>query len=453
MKRFLPFIIVGLVLFLVLSIVLVLFFSRKKAPGPVVLHYLGLWDPEAINPLKEEYQKKNPNIIIEYEQKNASSYFSFLNKALGEKNGPDLFWSHSGWLPVLGSHLASLPDEIYSSSEFEKTFYPLVKESLKSNGSYRGIPLEIDGLALVYNKTLLKAKGFDSPPKDLDSLVNMASVITNYDDRGKIKTAGVALGSSKNVDYFSEIVGQLLLQNKVSFIKDKKNFLASNSSLDGRNLGADALLVYLNFASKYKVWEAILPPSLEAFAQGKVAMAFFPAYKLAEISEIAKDKGVKLSFGVAPVPQVVESDPVSWGSYWANAVNAAGENQLEAWKFAKFLSEESALKKIFILETKIRGLGRAYPRVAMAAELTGDPLLAPYVKQAPFAKTWYLNSDTGEDLLNGKIVESFRKWLDLSATSDDQLGSIITIAKEIEPTLEKFGLSSALAPPGVPQSN
>src|SRR3989344_2212190 len=98
MKRFLPAIGVILSIFLVIGIFLVVVVvTRKSSSGPVVIRYVGLWDPEVVNPLKKEFQKSHPDIIIEYEQKDQGRYWSFLTKALGSKSPPDLFWWHSGW--------------------------------------------------------------------------------------------------------------------------------------------------------------------------------------------------------------------------------------------------------------------------------------------------------------------------------------------------------------------
>src|SRR3990172_10512088 len=74
-------------------------FSKKEEP--IFISYIGLWDPKIINPLKIEFQKQNPNITIEYEQKNQTLYFETLQNLLAGEEPPDIFWWHSGWGPML----------------------------------------------------------------------------------------------------------------------------------------------------------------------------------------------------------------------------------------------------------------------------------------------------------------------------------------------------------------
>ncbi|OGY29358.1 MAG: hypothetical protein A3F35_00290 [Candidatus Woykebacteria bacterium RIFCSPHIGHO2_12_FULL_45_10] len=442
MRKFLPYLIGFLLLVVgIVGALFLLYHKQQKESGPVVLHYVGLWDPDVINPLKLEYQKSHPNVIIEYEQKEKDRYFSYLDKALAGKNPPDLFWWHNGWGPVMAQKLASMPATTYSEADYEKIFYPITKADLKISGSYRGIPLEIDGLVLAYNKDLLAAKGLTTPPADLISLkTNYAPNLTVLDGTGQVVSGGVALGATNNVENFSEILGLFMLQNKVTFIKNRQNALAKNITLDGRNLAADALSVYNSFLYADKVWSKALPPSVEAFAEGKVAMIYLPAYRFVDLKDYLDQKNLKLNFGVSTVPQLVSSEPVTWGSYWAQGVAASSKHATQAWDFAKFLSEKASLRKLYGNETKIRKVGRAYPRVDMAKEQASDPLIFPFVTQAPYAKGWYLYSDGGDDQLNGKIVDIFAKRIAESPSGADQLGTINNITKDIQPILESFGL-------------
>ena len=68
-----------------------------KEEEPVFISYVGLWDPEVINPLKIEFQRQNPNVTIEYEQKNPDLFFETLKNLLGKERPPDIYWGHSGW--------------------------------------------------------------------------------------------------------------------------------------------------------------------------------------------------------------------------------------------------------------------------------------------------------------------------------------------------------------------
>ncbi len=399
-------IIVGLVIIVVEKEL----FSKKEEP--IFISYVGLWDPEIINSLKTEFQRQNPDITIEYEKKDPKLYFETLQNLLTQEKPPDIFWWHSGWGPMLKDNLAGIPEVILSVQKYEKTYYPVTRADVKIGGTYRGIPLEIDGLALVYNKKLLSAKELPKPPKTWSELQRVyIPALTKLDEKKNITSSAIALGTANNISNFSEIVGLLLLQNGVTFVKSGDINVHKSLALNGDNLGHKAIEFYTSFSKKPKVWGSTLPNSIRTFAKGKVAMIILPVYKLPSLQTQIKAAGDKVKFGVAKVPQPPNTPPVTWASYWLSGVSVKSEHQLESWRFVKFLSEPENLKKIFETESKIRKVGRVYPRVDMNKELRKDPLLSSYVAQAPFAKSWYFHSETFDNALNDRMIERLEELI------------------------------------------
>lgn len=416
------------------------FFSQEETP--TFISYVGLWDPEIINPLKIEYQKQNPNITIEYEQKEPELYFETLNNLLATDNPPDIFWWHSGWGPMLNNDLSAIPEDIISVQDYEKTYFPVTKADAKIGGAYRGVPLGIDGLALIYNKGLLSSKGFESPPKTWADLQRTyIPALNKFDKKKGILQSTIALGTENNISNFSEILGLLFLQNGVTFIKNGELKIHESVALNNDNLGQKTLDFYASFTKKTKDWDATLPNSIRAFAQGKVAMIILPSYKIPSLQSRIKATGSKVKFGVASVPQPPNVKPVTWGSYWLSGVSVKSDKQSESWKFIKFLSEPENLKKIFEKESKIRKIGRVYPRKDMSKELRKNALLAPYQSQAQFAKSWYLHSDTFDGALNDEMIEKLRELVSRMAqgkgSAKSNLNSFAPEAKEV---LSKYGV-------------
>ena len=73
--------------------------------------------------------------------------------------------------------------------------------------------LGIDGLALFYNEDILEEQGA-TPPSDWNTLRKLAYDITNVDPETKVITrAGAAIGTTGNIDHWSDILGLLILQN------------------------------------------------------------------------------------------------------------------------------------------------------------------------------------------------------------------------------------------------
>ena len=416
-------------------------FKRNSSPEPVFLKVVGFWEPEVFNTIKKEFQEKNPEVTIEYEQRQKDNYFATLKVDLAKKETtPDLFWWHSGWGPRLNKSLDALPTGVMSSSEYEKTFYPITKADMKLAGSYRGFPLEIDGLALLYNKAIFASTNFKEPPTTWASLRAVYGQALTIRDKQRILNSAIALGSVNNVENFSEILGLFLLQNDVEFIKSGKLNLLENESARGTNLVSDAVEGYLKFSKEDKIWDNTLPNSLEAFATGKTAMVILPLDKIHELLATVRKENLKLDFGVAPVPQLPDAEPVTWGSYWAVGVSKLSQEKAASWKLAQFLTTPETLRTVFKLESEKNDFGRAYPRMDMAREQTTNPYLAAYLTQAKTAKSWYLHSNTLDQGLNDSLVAEFKAVVAEIEKGRSTEGSLKDLEEKIAPILQKYGL-------------
>lgn len=418
-------------------------FKANNAPQPVFLKVVGFWEPAVFNALKKEFQEKNPEITIEYEQRQKENYLPALKSDLTkEQTTPDLFWWHSGWGPELFSNLESLPKDLMTSSEYEKIFYPITKTDLQMGSSYKGFPLEIDGLALLYNKKIFAAANFTSPPTTWSSLRQTYGQALTMRDKERILRSAIALGSVNNVENFPEILGLFLLQNDVKFIKDKKLNILDNENSAGTNLVSDAIEGYIKFSKEDKMWDNTLPNSIDAFASGKTAMIILPASKIPTLLVKVKKENLTLDFGVAPVPQLPEANTVNWGSYWSVGVSKWSQNKKPAWKLAQFLVTPEALRTVFKLESQIYGLGRPYPRVDMAKEQTTHPYLAAYVAQAASAKSWYLHSDTFDQGLNDNVISEFTTFVAEIEKGQSVNSLLKNLATKLSPILQKYNLIS-----------
>ena len=336
--------------------------------------------------------------------------------------------------------LAALPEDNVCNKEYEKTYYPITEADAKISGSYRGIPLGIDGLALIYNKKLFADNNLKKPPKTWSELKRVYLPALNiYEKKKGIVRSAIALGTAKNISNFSEIVGLMFLQNGTTFVKDGDIHINKTVSIEGENLGQKALKFYSSFTPL--IWDGTRPNSIRAFTKGEVAMIILPANKIPSLQSQIKATGNKVKFGVASVPQPPEVTPATWGSYWLSGVSAQSLHQREAWQFIKFLGEPENLRNIFKKEKEFRKIGRPYPRVDMEAELRSDPLLGPYVTQAKHAKSWYFHSGTGDSALNDEMIAELEKIITRSAekkgSPKNNLGGFAAKAKGIA---QKYGV-------------
>jgi multiple sugar transport system substrate-binding protein len=387
------------------------------------LTYWGLWEPEQVlRPIIEEYQKNNPHITIEYQRQAPAQYRDRVQARLKTGKGPDIFDFHNTWLPMLADDLIPLPSTIMSSADFEKTYYPVTRSDLKIGNSYYGIPLEFDGLALFYNEELFKKAGILTPPTTWDELREIAAkLVVRDEETGELEAAGIAMGTTGNVDHFSDILALMLLQNGVKL-----------SNMTG-NLAEDALSFYTIFYSEDKIWDEEMPTSTEAFANGRLAMTFGPSWRVFNIKALAPE----LRFKTAPVPQL-PGGTVNWASYWVVGVAKKSQFQAEAWDFLKFLSQKETLRKLYAGASKIRLFGRPYPRKDMADSLINEEYVGAYIAAAPTAQSWYLASRTFDNGINDRIIKYLEDAINSKNQGKSAKDALDTAVKGISGILTQF---------------
>lgn len=442
------FLIPIIILIVLLATGTLVYFNKEKLPflnnkpKLVTIEYWGLWEPEeAMQQIISDYQRTHPNVTINYHKKTLTNYREKLQNDLKEGNGPDIFRYANTWLPMFKNDLEPVPSSIISTEVYEKTFYPITKEDLKIKNSYYGIPIEIDGLGLFYNEDILRSAG-EKPPTNWRELTNTAQNLTVRDSEGKIKTAGIAMGLPSNVDHWSDILGLMLLQSGIDFTNPKSDkYITSDEAV--------AVVSYFTLpVTKYKTWDETQDSSTRAFEQGKLAMYFAPSWKVFEI----KDANPKLNFKVVPVPQLVTEEgqkekKITWGRYWVEGVSKNSKAKAESWDFLKYLSSKEALQKLYAADSKIRLFGPPYSRVDLASSIKLEPYVGAFIEQAPYAKSWYLTSNTADNGINDQMI----KYLENAVNATIAKGGTKEAAKEalqtaslgFQEVLTKYGVVSA----------
>src|SRR5690606_20784496 len=175
------------------------------------------WEsPEIMQPIIDQYEADNPNVTINYEQRPIDQHYATVKSRISQAGVsdvmPDIVRVHNSWVPVLSNYLSPVPQSTYSREEYEATFYPATKDTLLVNGQYYGIPIMMDGLALVYNQQLFTQAGITAPPSTWDDVRRDAAKIAQRNEKGELTVGGIATGSSRNVDHFAEISGWLMAQ-------------------------------------------------------------------------------------------------------------------------------------------------------------------------------------------------------------------------------------------------
>lgn len=431
-------IIVPVILFLVAGIffaaryLISRFGNGATSIGSGEIVWWDLWENQSvIEPLISEYEKSHPNVKINLVVQDKEDYRERLTSALAKGSGPDIFSFHNTWVPMFKNDLDPIPASVMSSADFSKNYYPVALSDLTLGTGIVGIPLEYDGLGLFINQDIFETQG-KAVPTTWDDLRQTALALTIKDESGVIKQAGVALGRTENVDHWQEILGLMMLQNKVKL-----------ENPTGKN-AEDALTFYTIFSSVDGVWDSTLPSSTQAFANGKLAMYFGPSWQAFAI----KAMNPKLRFKIVPVPQLPKDSPsdpnIAYATYWVEGVSKKSKNKAIAWDFLKFISTKESLQKMYQNAAQERSFGEPYPLVDMGNLIAGDGLADGILSQASYAQSWYLASRTfdGPTGINSQIGKYFEDAVNAVNSGTRAGDALTTVAQGVNQVLSTYGITA-----------
>ncbi|MCA9370273.1 extracellular solute-binding protein, partial [Candidatus Woesebacteria bacterium] len=399
--------------------------NRQVVSGTqTTITYWGLWEPsEVLKGVLADFEEENQGVTVAYTQQSYKDYRERLQSSIANGSGPDVFRFHASWVPMLKKELSPVPNSVISTSSFQSAYYPIASQQLQSQGQLLGIPLMYDGLALYYNKELLRTANAQ-PPKTWSDLRTLAKQLT-VSDGSTIQRGGLAAGNATNVEHFSDIIGLLMLQNGADITKP--------NTAQAR----DALLFYTNFIRADNVWSDTLPSSTVAFARGDAAMMFAPSWRVHEIKAL----NPQLDFAIAPVPQLTD-ESIAWGTYWAEGVSTASEDQDAAWKLISYLSSDDVLRKLHSDASQVRAFGELYPKPAMAAEIDTNELVQPFLADAEHAQGGYLSSYTHDNGINDQLIEYYERGV-TSLLSGQSIDAVMTtIEQGTTQVLRTYGLTT-----------
>jgi ABC-type glycerol-3-phosphate transport system substrate-binding protein len=168
-----------------------------------------------------------------------------------------------------------------------------------------------------------------------------------------------------------------------------------------------ALEFYTDLVKENNVWRADFPEATTAFVNGQVSMIFVPSWQLVDILEADPS----MNLGVAPIPQAIPEEPVTWGSFWMFAVPTNSDAKAQAWKFISYLTSEESQQKIHEEASKIRAFGAPYVRVNLAQSLASDEFFGPIIESAQYATSAEVASRAGNRRQVEALTEAVNRVL------------------------------------------
>ena len=298
--------------------------------------------------LADENSEVNNIVYTQIPEEN----FQFqLVEALANGTGPDLFVLDQSNLLRHWNKVQSFSYDVVSERTFKDTYIQEAEMFLSSAG-IKALPLSVDPLVLYWNRDIFAEEGFSQPPQFWDELFVLAERITKRDKANNVSQATIALGEFDNVTHAKDIISTLILQAGGNIVVREADGQLS-AALSPRSQTNDiipaqtALRFYTEFADPVKsvyTWNRSLPASIDAFAQGKLAMYIGYASEV----ETIKAKNEHINFDVAPLPQIrtgEQKQTLTFGRMYALAVPKAAPNIYGGTEMALYLTgaEPSAL--------------------------------------------------------------------------------------------------------------
>lgn len=415
--------------------------EAQEAMKPVTLNYWRVWDgPDSFTEIIANYKQLHPYININYRKLRYSEYEQELLEALAEDKGPDILSLHNTWVKKYQSKLAPLPAEItmvypvekgtikkeivqelktaksltfrdlknnFVDAVYDDVVFPVTDEKTgKTSENIFGLPLALDTLVMYYNRDLFNNAGIAEPPIYWNQEFQQAvKKLTKQNTAGEIIQSGVALGQSKNIERYSDILSILMMQNGAVMADGSGNVVFNQipEALKEQKYspGLEALRFYTDFSNPAKEvysWNSSLDNSLEMFIAGKLALMFGYAYHLPTIEARAP----KLNFAMAELPQIEGNlGNINFANYWVETVSNKSKYINEAWDFIQFAAKAEQAK-LYLAKTKKPTALRS-----LVSQQIEDEDVGIFASEVLTAQSWYHGEDSNAaELIMGEMIDS-----------------------------------------------
>lgn len=411
------FILAGGVLLIVIVIAAIAFGGRPSSQTQKIT--LTVWgtDPKNVfTDMGTAYQAVAPNVTIKYTQIDPSTYDQTLLEAFAAGNGPDLFEIENRELPKWQAVAAPIPVSLSNSfnmTTLESDFPTAIQQDFVSNNQIYALPLDLDTIAMYYNKDIFDSASIVYPPKTWDDFEADIPKLRTLNAQGQVTQAAAAIGGSEtSIANAPDLVFLLMLQNGTQMTNQDGTAAFDGGSNTG-NPGLAAFNFYLQFAnsaSPYYTWNDAMGDAFQNFVAGKTAIYFDYASAMAKITQNAPF----LNFGVAPMLQPANATiAVNYPKYEGLAVAKNGQ-VAAAWQFIIYMTTNTAGEAVYTKDTGEPPASRAY----IAANLN-DPTYGTFAAQALTARSWYEVDDQQIDSIMNTAIQNV---LDGSSDSSDALG-------------------------------
>jgi|SRR5690554_3219602 len=295
-----------------------------------VLSWWSITDGSPLDVLKGAFEEANPEIELEFITIPASGYYEKLLTMVAGRRPPDVAMLAMDWLAVFiyRNALEDLTPYFERDYYMKEDLFPVVYESMQSDGRIYAMPRDTTSNALMYNTRMFKEAGVAPPEKGWtwEDFLEACAKLTKVDSNGRTVQWGFHFPS-----YMDGWYDWVLQNNGNLFAEDYSGTLINTPET------IEALQFLVNLRYKY----GYAPTLAQAQEFGTSGTSPFVAQKvgmyIGGASRVLTFLGVEdLEFAVAPLPKGKREASRIFTNYWV--VPRGTRNVEAAWKFVNWFA-------------------------------------------------------------------------------------------------------------------
>lgn len=326
---------------------------------------------DAFNQLAEDYEKET-GVKVEVETHGGGEDYNALLKAeIASGSEPEIF--NSEGFAALEPYYDRATD--LSNEPWAKDVVPAAADPAMVDGKLLGMPMNIEGYGIIYNKDLFAKAGITELPKTLTELKDVVA---------KLEAAHITPFSATNewwsIGHHTINVGLAEQPDPVAFIEGTKNGTASFKGNEVFGKWLDYVDLVFAHSQKDKL-TTDYASQVANFAAGKAAMIQQGNWIQGDVDKVAQ-----LNLGLLPIPIDDSGNARIYtgpANFWI--VNSRSEHPEEAKAFLNWLVTSETGKRYLTKEFKF------IPAMASIPAMSEDigQIGAAVSEQAKNAGGWY----------------------------------------------------------------
>jgi arabinogalactan oligomer/maltooligosaccharide transport system substrate-binding protein len=333
----------------------------------VFWHTMNEQETVTLKSIIAEFQNANPKVQVQVEYVPFGDAQNKFKIAASAGNAPDVIRAEIAWTPEFADlgYLLDITDMVSSKDKADYLDAPFNYN--KYQGKIWGIPQVTDAPALLYNKKILKAAGYDKAPA---TLAEMEKVVS--DVKAKTGLEGFYMrGDAYWFQCFLWAFGGGLIDEKGNIFINNANSIKALEYVVNQK---DKLFPgEIDFANDYN-------NAMALFKDGKVAMIINGPWATADVLS-GKEFQDSSNFGVAPFPKGPggkQGSPVGGHNY---VVSSGTAYPKAAYKFIEFINQPKYQAMLAVKNNLLPTRKSSYA----IAEVKANPIIQGFLSQMEVA--------------------------------------------------------------------